>query len=57
MSFNSLVILGAWTICNHMNDCLQNRSPSMECLLQTVGTEVHQWILSGAKGLITFLLL
>jgi len=57
MSFNSLVILGAWTICNHRNDCLQHRSPSMECLLQSVGTEVHQWILAGAKGLITFLLL
>jgi hypothetical protein len=50
--FNSLVVLGAWTICRHRNDCVFNGAqPSIAGLLTSVGDEFNMWCFAGAKGL------
>jgi hypothetical protein len=50
--FNSLVILGAWTIWRHRNDCVFNGAqPSIARLLTSASDEFNMWCFAGAKGL------
>lgn len=49
---NSLVILGAWTIWRHRNDCVFNGgSPSITTVLSLAKDEASMWGMAGAKGL------
>lgn len=49
---NSLIILGAWTLWRHRNDCVCNgRSPSLSTVLALVDDEAQLWELAGAKNL------
>ena len=50
--FNSLVILGAWSLWRHRNDCVLNGgSPSLASALTLAGDELRMWCLAGAKRL------
>jgi hypothetical protein len=50
--FNSLVVLGAWSIWRHQNDCVFNGAqPSIARLLTSAGDEFNMWCFAGAKGL------
>ena len=49
---NSLVVLGAWTIWRHRNDCVFNGAqPSIARLLTSASDEFNMWCFTGAKGL------
>jgi len=49
---NSLVILGAWSIWRHRNDCVFNgAAPNVHMVLALAGDEAHCWSLAGAKGI------
>ena len=50
--FNSLVILGAWTIWKHRNACVfDGTTPNLQGALQAFKDELHLWQFAGAKGL------
>jgi hypothetical protein len=50
--FNSLVILGAWSLWRHRNDYVFNgRSSSLASTLTLAGDELRMWCSAGAKGL------
>jgi hypothetical protein len=50
--FNSLVILGAWSLWRQHNDYVFNgRSPSLASALTLAGDELRMWCRVGAKGL------
>jgi hypothetical protein len=50
--FNSLVILGAWVVWKHGNQCLfHGASPSIAADLQVAREEALLWTWAGAKGL------
>nr|TKW00080.1 hypothetical protein SEVIR_8G085700v2 [Setaria viridis] len=50
--FNSLIILGAWTIWRHCNDCVFNgASPRVATALILVKEDAQLWSMAGAKGL------
>ena len=50
--FNSLCILGAWTLWKHMNTCVfDGGSPYLQQALQTFKDDFQLWQISGAKGL------
>jgi hypothetical protein len=50
--FNYLVILGAWSLWRHRNDCVLNGgSPSLASALTLAGDELRMWCRAGAKGL------
>jgi hypothetical protein len=49
---NSLVILGAWSIWWHRNDCVFNgATPNVNMVLALAREETHWWSLAGAKGI------
>ena len=49
---NSLIILGAWTIWNHRNDCVFNgATPRLSMALNLAREEALLWSIAGAKGL------
>ncbi|TVU48050.1 hypothetical protein EJB05_07672, partial [Eragrostis curvula] len=49
---NSIIILGAWTLWRHRNDCVFNGvSPSLSTVLVMAGDEIRMWNMAGAKGL------
>ncbi|WVZ83279.1 hypothetical protein U9M48_030445, partial [Paspalum notatum var. saurae] len=50
--FNSLLILGAWTLWNHRNKCVfEGRSPSIPAALKFFREESKIWCLAGASKL------
>jgi hypothetical protein len=49
---NSLVILGAWSIWRHRNDCVFNgATPNVNTVLALAREEAHWWSMAGAKGI------
>lgn len=49
---NSLIILGAWQLWRHRNDCVFNgAAPSLPFILAQAGDEAGMWSMAGAKGL------
>ena len=49
---NSLIILGAWTIWRHRNECVFNgKSPHLPTALVMVGDDLWRWNVAGARGL------
>jgi hypothetical protein len=51
-ALKSLIILGAWALWRHRNDCVFNgASPCLDVVLTMVGDEARAWCLDGAKGL------
>ncbi|GJN12220.1 hypothetical protein PR202_ga30478 [Eleusine coracana subsp. coracana] len=49
---NSIIILGAWTIWRHRNDCVFNgKVPSVAAALIMAGNERNLWGLAGAPVL------
>jgi len=50
--FNSLVILGAWTLWNHRNGCVfDGAAPNLAAALSFALEERRLWALAGARGL------
>ena len=48
---SSLIILGAWSLCNHRNRCVFDRaSPTLQGILASVHEEAKLWGLAGVKG-------
>jgi len=53
---NSIIILGAWNLWNHRNQCVfDGASPSISNIISTTFEDLQQWSLAGARG-ISFLL-
>ena len=53
MGINSLVLLGAWTLWKHRNQCVfEGGNLSVAAVLEQVGEERRLWEMAGAKGLI-----
>ena len=49
---NSLILLGAWMIRKHRNDCIFNaKSPQLSAVLVMADEEIWCWNMAGAKGL------
>jgi len=49
---NSLVILGAWSIWRHRNDCVfENVTPNVNSALHLAKEEAGRWSAVGAKGI------
>jgi hypothetical protein len=52
VGLNSLIILGAWTIWMHRNDCVFNGAiPRLSRALNLAREEALLWSIAGAKGL------
>jgi hypothetical protein len=52
VGLNSLVILGAWSIWRHRNDCIFNGArPNVNLALDLARGEVSWWSMAGAKGI------
>jgi hypothetical protein len=50
---DSLIILEAWIIWNHRNECIFDRgTPNLLVILRSVEEERRQWEFAGAKGLL-----
>jgi hypothetical protein len=53
--FNSLVILGAWAIWRHRNDCVFKRvAPNLSSVLGLAEGDFSLWCVAGAKPPKTF---
>jgi hypothetical protein len=49
MGINSLVLLGAWILWKHRNQCVfEGDSPSVAAVLEQVGKERRLWEMAGA---------
>jgi len=48
---NFLVILGAWSIWRHRNNCVFNGSSHVAAAISLASEEAHLWSLAGARGL------
>jgi nuclear pore complex protein Nup210 len=49
---NSLIILGAWTLWIHQNECvLDDAAPNVAGALAVAKDQRRSWSLSGARGL------
>ncbi|GJN02027.1 hypothetical protein PR202_ga19340 [Eleusine coracana subsp. coracana] len=49
---NSTIILGAWTLWRHRNDCVFNGAqPNIATALTMARDEKHMWSMDGAKAL------
>jgi hypothetical protein len=49
---NSVIILGAWTLWQHRNECLfDGEAPSLSTALTMAGEDLWYWSVAGAKGL------
>ena len=49
---NSVIILGAWTLWKHRNDCVFNKvAPGMAKALFLASEETRLWCMAGAKAL------
>ena len=49
---NSLIILGAWSLWRHRNDCVfEGLSPSLATVLTMAGDALNKWSMAGARGL------
>jgi hypothetical protein len=49
---NSLIILGAWTLWRHRNDCVFNgATPRLATALVMAGEQIVAWNMARAKGL------
>jgi hypothetical protein len=49
---NSLIILEAWTLWRHRNDCVFNgAAPRLGTALAMAGEQLVTWNMAGAKGL------
>jgi hypothetical protein len=49
---SSLIVLTAWKLWNHRNDCVFNGdSPSIQLVLRQALEEAHLWVLAGTRGL------
>jgi hypothetical protein len=47
---NSIVILGAWTLWKHRNDCLfKGKPPRLAAALSMAGSDLWYWGRAGAK--------
>jgi hypothetical protein len=50
---NSLIILGAWTLWNHRNNCIfDGCNPSLSLSLRAADEERRKWEDAGAKSLV-----
>jgi len=55
--FNSLCILGSWTLRKHRNACVfEGSAPNLQAALQAFKDEAHVWQFAGAKELSTLCL-
>jgi hypothetical protein len=55
--FNSIVILGAWSLWKHRNRCIfYGARPCLISVESIFREELHLWILAGAKNLLLFLI-
>jgi hypothetical protein len=49
---NSLIILVAWELWKHRNDCVfEGERPSVEVVLQKIANESSLWCMAGASAL------
>ncbi|GJN24497.1 hypothetical protein PR202_gb12240 [Eleusine coracana subsp. coracana] len=49
--FNSLVMLVAWWLWKHQNDCVfEGSSPSTQWIIQGIIDDAKMWCMAGAKG-------
>jgi len=49
---NSLIVLTAWKLWNHRNDCVFiGDIPSIQLVLRQTLEEAHLWVLAGARSL------
>ena len=49
--FNTIVILGAWSLWNHCNRCVfDGINPNLEDVLVSLRDVLHLWSLAGARG-------
>jgi hypothetical protein len=49
--FDSILILGAWTIWKHCNRCVFDEiTPDVSCVVLVIKEDLHQWSFAGARG-------